>query len=215
MPSAAGLAYGLIQCYKATLGMVAGGAWPKEKLVQVTMLDDNLAGVVLDKGAGTISLDQNATPRPEEVGLLVKSLAPESLEQKKMELMKALEIGAIDMFEYRIAIRKEGIDLPVGNEAEWQNYRQAMLENIILFGDGQKTEKIVFDIDNIHEVHMRVHQAFMSRPEFFQSNPDVQDAFKEHYAAHEMSQGQMMPEQMANPEDAAMEAAMMQQQQGV
>lgn len=214
MPAAAGLANGLVQCYEATLGMVAAGAWPSEKLVSVTMLDDSLAGVILDAGEGTISLEMNAIPRPEQVSIFVQSMAPQSKEQKKMELMKSLEIGAIDMFEYRITIRKEGLELPVGNEAEWQNYRQAMLENIILFGDGTQTKPIVFDVMDIHEVHMRIHQAFMARPEFRQAGVDVQNAFKKHYAAHELALGRLQLGQF--PEDAAMEQDMqmkMQEQQ--
>lgn len=219
MPSAAGLANGLVQCYAATLGMIGAGVWPSDKLVQVTMLDDSLAGVILNAGEGTISLEMNAIPRPDQVGIYVQSMAPQSKEQQKMELMKSLEIGAIDMFEYRIVIRKEGLELPVGNEAEWQNYRQAMLENIILFGDGQQTKPIVFDEDNIHEVHMRIHQAFMARPEFFQASATVQDAFKKHYEAHVLALGQMMPDAAPFPEEAAEEQDMMEkmreQQQGV
>jgi hypothetical protein len=220
LPSAAGLASALIQCYEASLAMVAAGAWDQEKIVQVTMLDDALAGVVLNADKGTISLELNAIPRPEQVTVFVQAMTPRSKEQQKAELMKSLEIGSIDMFEYRIAVRKEGLDLPVGNDAEWQNYREAMLENIILFGDGRNTKPIVWDILDIHEVHMRVHQAFMARPEFRQASADVQNAFKKHYSAHQLALGNSMPDQAPYPEDAAIEQEMLRKmaqsaQQGV
>lgn len=213
MPSASDLANAMTQCYQATLGMLAAGAWPSNKLVQVTMLDDSVAGIVLDPTGGTVSLAENIVPRPNEVTVFVQSMAPQSKEQRKAELMKSLELGTIDLFEYRIMVRKEGLDLPVGNEAEWQNYRQAMLEDIILFGDGQTSGQIVFDVDNIHEVHMRVHQAFMARPEFFLASAAVQDAFKKHYAAHVLELGTTMPDMAPFPEEAAMEADMREKSQ--
>ncbi len=213
-PTASSIANAMINCYKSILDTIAAGAWPREKLIQVTMLDDTLAGVTLDPSAGAINLQNNILPRPEEVNIFVKSMLPKSKTQEKMELMKSLEIGAIDMFEYRIEVRKRGIELPVGNEPEWQNYRRSILENIILFGNGVEPGEVLFDQNDMHEVHLRVLQAFMARPEFYQASPKVRDVFKQHYEAHLMLMGTQMPDQAPYPEEMAAEQAAGEQESG-
>ena len=196
----------MTNCYRAILDIIAAGAWSREKLIQITMLDDSLAGITLDPASGSMSLNNNVLPRPDEVNISVRSMLPKSKTQEKMELMKSLEIGAIDMFEYRIEVRKRGIELPVGNEPEWQNYRRSILENIILFGDGEKTGEITLDGNDMHEVHLRVLQAFMARPEFYQASAEVRDNFKQHYEYHLQLIGMQVPDQAPFAEDAAEEA---------
>ena len=210
--TAVGWATAMSNCYRAMLG-VANIAWPTDKMVSVTMLDDTLAGISLDSASGDMSLSENNIPHPNDVEISVRAMLPRSAEQKKMELAKALEMGAIDMFEYRIMVRKEGIELPVGNEAEWQNYRRAMMENIVLFGDGEKPGQVIVSELDIHEVHNRVLQAFMARPEFYQAKPEVREAFIQHFGEHNLGMA-TIPDEMPQMEDAAAEADMMQQAEG-
>lgn len=204
-PTATGIASAVSNCYRAILDTIAV-EWPKEKLIQVTMLDDTLAGISFDPQTGSIRLAENVLPRPDEILISVRSMLPRSKEQEKMELMKSLEIGAIDMFEYRVEVRKRGLELPAGNEPEWQNYRRAMMENIILFSDGQSPGEVIVDMFDLHAVHLRVLQAFMARPEFYAATPEVRDVFKKHYAAHLEGIGNTMPDQAPYPEEAAEEA---------
>jgi len=213
-PTAMEIANAVSNCYRAILDTIAV-EWPREKLIQVTMLDDTLAGISFDPSTGTVSLMDNILPRPDEILISVRSMLPRSKEQEKMELMKSLEIGAIDMFEYRIEVRKRGLELPAGNETEWQNYRRAMMENIILFGDGVTPSEVIVDMFDMHVVHLRVLQAFMARPEFFQASVEVRNAFKEHYAAHLDGIGNTMPSQAPYPEEAAEEAQALEKMQGV
>jgi hypothetical protein len=211
-PTANEIAIAMSNCYRAVLDTIAAGAWSREKLIQVTMLDDSLAGVTVDPSSGTMSLSTNVLPRPDEVEISVRSMLPRSLTQEKMEIMKSLEIGAIDMFEYRIEVRKRGLELPVGNEPEWQNYRRAMMENIMLFNDGMDPGQVIVDQYDMHEVHLRVLQGFMARPEFFQADVKVRDAFKQHYESHLLAMGNKMPDQAPYPEDMAQEEQIRQQQ---
>lgn len=202
-PTAASLSTAIINCYRAILNIIQI-KWTNQKLVKVTMLDDTLAGIKLDPVSGTMGLDTNSIPHPDEVNIAVRAMLPKSVEQEKMELMKALEIGAIDMFEYRIEIRKRGIELPVGNEGEWQNYRRSVLENIVLFGDGETPGQVILSDRDIHEIHMRILQGFMARPEFYQATSKVRDAFVLHYEGHALGIAGM-PEQAPYPEGAAEE----------
>ena len=197
--------------YKAILGMT-GTSWPKERVIQISMLDDTLAGVKIDPKSGQMALEENAIPDPNEVRITTRTLMPKSLQQEKMELQEALKLGTIDMFEFRTMVRKKGIDLPVGNDAEWQNYRRAMMENITLFGDGKTTGQILFSETDIHEIHIRVLQPFMARPEYYLAATVVRDAFKEHYEMHLMAMG-ALPEGAPQPEEAAEEGKAMEQLQ--
>jgi len=187
---------------------IAALKWPKYKLVEVSLLDDSLAGISLDPATGSMQLSENGIPHPDEITVTVRAMLPKSKEQEKMELMEALKMGTIDMFEYRVMARKRGLEVPVGNEAEWQNYRRAMLENIVLFGDGKTPGKVIFNILDMHDVHMRVLQAFMARPEFYQASAPVRDAFTKHYEAHLFATG-TLPDQAPNIEGAAQEEAAM------
>ena len=66
----------------------------------------------------------------------------------------------------------------------------------------------------MHEVHLRVLQAFMARPEFYQASVAVREVFKVHYEAHLMLIGAQMPDQAPYPEDAAEEQAVAEQTSG-
>lgn len=207
-PTATCIASAVSNCYRAMLNIMQV-KWPDEKLVQVTMLDDTLAGISLDAASGTMKLKNNVLPHPDEIEVAVASMLPQSKEQEKMELQRALELQAIDMTEYRIEVRKRGLDIPVGNEIEWQNYRRAMLENILLFGDGQTPGQVLFDASDLHLMHLRVLRAFKSRPEYYQASPAVRTAFTKHDEAHVLGLGNQIPEQAPFPEEAAEETDMM------
>jgi hypothetical protein len=204
-PTAAALTKAIIGCYRAVLN-IAAMTWPQEKMVQVTLLDDSLAGITLDPSTGAMQLSENGIPHPDEIDVSVRAMLPKSKEQEKLELAEALKMGSIDMFEYRIMVRKRGLELPVGNDAEWQNYRRAMLENIVLFGDGKKPGQVIVNILDIHDIHIRVLQPFMARPEFYQASPEVRTAVTEHYTAHLMNMG-AIPDQAPQLEEAAEEKA--------
>jgi hypothetical protein len=202
--TAMGIGLALSNCYKACLNLMQT-QWSNEKAVEITLLDDSLAGITLDMSTGTLDLARNVVPHPDDVNVFIKAMLPKSREQEKMELMKALELQAIDMFEYRIEVRKRGLDLPVGNEAEWQNYRRAMLENLLLFGDGRAPGSVLIDEIDIPWVHLRVLQAFMARPEYFLASEAVRAKFKDHYKMHQEQMGGM-PDGAPYPEEAAEEA---------
>ncbi len=203
-PTAMSIADAVTKCYKAMLSILQM-VWPNEKLVEVTMLDDSLAGIILDPKDGTVTLSNSVIPHPDEVNIGVKAMYPKSKEQAKMELMKSLELGIIDLFEYRIEVRKRGLELPAGNEIEWQNYRRAMLENVVLFGDGQESGEVTISETDMPEVHLRILTAFMARPEFFAASTEVREAFNEHYHLHQDAMG-IMPQQAPYPEEGAEEA---------
>ena len=210
-PTAKNIAEGVAGIYRAMLRILKD-IWTDQKVVGISQLDDSLAGIVLDTETGTLQLSQNAIPYPDEVTVSVASEVPISKEQQKAELKEALTAQRITLEEYSFEVRKMGLDLPVGLEVNWQNYRRAMFENIILFGDGETPGKVTVSERDLHRVHLMVLDAFMARPEFYASSQKVRDLFVAHYDEHRNGLG-TLPDQMPTPEEAA-ELSMMGQGQG-
>ena len=200
-PTAKNIAGGFSGVYRALLRILKD-TWTDRKVVNISSLDDSLAGIVLNADEGTLSLSQNAIPFPDEVSVTIASEVPISKEQQKAELKEALKEGRLTIDEFNWTVRKQGLDIPVGDEIGWQNYRRAMLENILLFGDGQTPGEVIVSPHDLHRVHITVLQAFMARPEFFAANQRVRDAFDQHVMEHKGQMGEI-PDQLPYPEDAA------------
>jgi hypothetical protein len=205
-PTAKNIAEGLSGVYRSML-RVLKDLWTDRQVVSISNLDDSLAGIIVDSESGTMSLSQNAIPYPDEVKTSVKSEMPISKEQQKAELKESLEKQRITLNEFNFEVRKRGLDIPVGGEIEWQNYRRAMLENITLFGDGQTPGQVFVSERDMHEIHLEVLQAFMARPEFFLAPTKIQDLFTAHYEEHRINLG-ILPEGMIPPDEAAEQAMM-------
>lgn len=210
-PTAKSIAEAYAGIYRALLRILKD-TWTDKKVVNITSLDDSLAGIVMDAESGTLSLSQNAIPYPDEVSVTIKSEVPVSKEHQKAELKEALKEARITIDEFNWAVRKQGLDVPVGDEIGWQNYRRSMLENILLFGDGKKAGDVVVSPHDMHRVHTLVLQAFMARPEFFLATAEVRNAFDKHILEHKGQMGQY-PDQLPYPEDSA-EAMLQGPQQG-
>ncbi len=200
-PTAKNLALGLSGVYRSML-RVLKDMWNDTKVVSISSLDDALAGIVIDAEAGTLSLSQNAIPYPDEVNTGVKSETPISKEQQKAELKEGLDKQRITLDEFNFEVRKRGLDIPVGGEVEWQNYRRAMMENITLFGDGKTVGSVDVSERDMHMIHLKVLEAFMARPEFFLASTEVQNAFEEHWQEHRIGTA-ILPEGMVPPDEAA------------
>lgn len=200
-PTAKDAARAMSKCYRVALDIVRE-KWGNDKVIDITHLDDTLAGIMIDRRTGGLKLTENAIPHPDSVVVSVASAIPRSKEQRKLELRDALINQIITPTEYRITARKEALDLPVGNEIEWQNYRRATLENLVLFGDGQTPGKIMYADHDLHPVHLMVLDAFRARPEFFLASPEVRTAFFNHRNEHMAGMGNL-PEGMPYAEEGA------------
>ena len=200
-PTAKNVAEAVSGIYRSMLG-ICRDIWPSEKVVSVSSLDDSLAGIAFDMETGEVTLAKNAIPSPDEVNINVASEVPISKEQQKLELKEGLKEGVLTLNEYSFKVRELGLTSPVGNEVAWQNYRRAKLENLALFGDGEKPGKVIVSERDMHIIHKEVLDAFMARPEFYAASQPVRDAFIEHYEEHNTGLG-IFPEGMEPMEEAA------------
>jgi hypothetical protein len=213
-PTAKAISQAFSSCYRVTLD-ITRKLWGQEKVLDITHLDDSIAGILIDQSSGRIKLTDNSIPHPDEVIISVSSAIPRSKEQRKLELKDGLATGILTPTEYRIIARKEGLDIPVGGEVEWQSYRRATLENIILFGDGQEPGEATVSEYDMHPIHLMKIDEFIAKPEFYLASPAVRKKFIIHRQEHMAMSGQM-PDGMPYAEDAAAGAVdMMDQQQAM
>jgi hypothetical protein len=179
-PTVTSLARAFQGAYAAVLAILPS-VWSTEKMLMVSVLDDAMAGIVMDPSSGTVTLNSglNALPRPDMVDIGVKSMNPRSKEAEKRDLYDALTAGMLTKLEFALEVRKRGLEMPVGFEVEWQNYRRAKHNNIVLFGDGQRPARGQVRVEDadLHEVHLMAIAEFMARPEFFAASDEVQQAF--------------------------------------
>lgn len=212
-PTANSIASAVSQCYRSMLDLMKM-VWPDNKIVDMSILDDALVGINMDSTTGQVTISKDSIPTAEEVTIGVKTTLPKSKVQDKEELRGLLDAGIIDPFTYRVEARKRGLMMPIGNEAEWQNYRRAKMNNILLFGDGKTPGQIITSEYDMSEVHLRVLSEFMARPEYYLASPEVRNKFAEAYNFYFSGTGQLPPD-VPYLEDLALqqEEQMKQQQQ--
>jgi hypothetical protein len=206
------LASMMTESYKALLWLTCN-TWGDRQAVSLTLSDDALVGVKYNVRSGEIELEQDSVPSPHEVRITIASKMPKSPTQQRSDLQESLSMGVITPREYRFKVRELGLDLPVGSEIEWQNYRRAKLENVILYGDGITPGEVIVSENDMHEIDMEVLLAFMGGPEFKLASVEVRNAFGDHLKAHKSGIGgypdelpypgspEMMAEQMTQPQE--------------
>lgn len=205
-PVATSVAGAYATVYRAMLDRVRR-MWPAHSIALRSLSDDSLAGITVDPNTLEVSSD-NEIPKPTEVEIGIVSDLPVSPEQKRRDLYDMLQAQVVTRRWFRILSRKLKLDLPVANDAEWENYRKAQLNNVLLFNDGQTPapEGIVM-VDpetDIVAIHVEVMGAFMSRPEFQLASDEVRTRFKEAYKLLQIQLGRY-PDQLKYPEMMAEE----------
>ena len=169
--------------------------------IQLTTVDDTIAGVVVDPLTGVMQLDKNPIPHPWEIKIDIRDVLPRPVEQQKQELLQMLQMQLITPMEFRIINYREQLGFPVGNRAEWEGYQKAVFQNIVLFGDGKTPGKVVGSsaADN-PIVHLFALSDFMAKIQFSLASDDVREQFEARLAFYESEKGKF-PEEMPRPED--------------
>jgi hypothetical protein len=219
-PGALSIAHGFSEMYQAAV-CNAQKTFSIGDTIAVSMLDDSLLGVVYDASTGSVKLSESGIPHPDTVEISVRSQHPVSKQQQTMELQQSLQLQLIDPTEYRIISRRKNLELPVGNTIEWESYLKARVENALLFHDGREVPEGAVDAigvlfsreSDMHELHVRVHRELMASVKFAMASLPVRQRIMTHVQLHEDALGKI-PEGMGSPEDEAMMAEMMAQQQG-
>ena len=199
---ASGFATAFGTAYKALLGFAA--KWPAITLNLEALTDDTVIGIAVEPGSGKMKLGNNALPDPVELDVGIRSQKPLDTDKRKAELMQLLQAGIVSQAQFRLTSRLEQLDFPIRDDTEWQNYRMAILRNIVLFNDGKTpgdlTGKMAISQYDLPEIHLMVINRLMASPEFALASDEVQTKFGD--LAQEMrARSGQYPEQMPAPEE--------------
>jgi hypothetical protein len=182
------------QAYRSLLAY-AKARLKGDAVLSITNVDDNVAGVVIQPD-GSVSLDNNPLPEYWEVEVDIKDRKPHSREQRVRELIEMRQLEEIDPLEFQLLNYQEGLELPVGGKKEFEGFRKATYQNILLFNDGKTPGEIdtnlLFDDP---EIHLRAVEAFTSRVEMLFASEEVRQAFEQLTMTLRQRLG-MFPEQM-------------------
>jgi len=200
MASSIADAYGTV--YKSILSFAS--KWKAVDVNMETMLDDSIVGIKLEPGSGQITLDTNNVPGPLDVKIGIRSQKPSDNDKTKADLDLMLQQGLISQMQYRITARMKKLEIPLPEDAEWQNYRTAVLRNILVFNDGETPGDLgpglsPSEFDN-PEVHLMVLHRFMASPEFSLASTPVQDKFRTMVEIYRGNRGDL-PDQFPHAEE--------------
>jgi hypothetical protein len=198
----------IADCCTTVYTAVLGGAKDRlttQDMAEIASLDTNIVGVVLNAD-GKLSLDDNPVPDPDNVKINIKSRTPPSKTQTINELRQELMQGTIDQRQYRLISYRKGLDLPVGNDGEYQSWRKARLSIRQLFNDGETPgEGVAVDTEaDDQNVFLDEIQAFMASPEYTMASKRVKDAFVKYKRRYAMMIGGY-PEQLPYPDEVGEE----------
>ena len=219
-PASIAHAHGFSEIYTAATRRARKTYNPADTIA-VTLLDDSMVGVVYDARTGTVALSDSGVPLPEKVEITVRSMAPVSKEQQKLELDKMLNLQLIDATDYRILSRLKNLELPVGNNMEWESYVKARTENALLYHDGETVPEgseevigVLFSREaDMHVLHLRIHRELVSSVKFSMASLPVRKRILAHIELHETDGLGQVPEGMMPIEDEAVASLQAQQQQ--
>lgn len=201
---AGSLARAYTQVYKAILG-AAPRLLQKHTNLPLLKLDDSLLGLVVNPTTGMVTLNPSNFPTPASVRLGIKDQFPKPPSLRLQELKDSLSAELITHVEFRMTVWKEDLDYPVGAWDQFESYRKAMLQCILLFGDGDTPGQIVSNVEaDIIDIHLMVIQMFMSKLEFSFAGKDVREAFEGLKVYYRQLAGQEYPEALPPPEDLGM-----------
>ncbi len=178
------LASTIASCYTGAYRVLLDFArkWDKIQLNLDTMGENSTVGIVFDPQTGSMSLSENVVPNPLEVNVGIRSQVPVNKPELEQKLLGMLNQQLISHKQFRLLSRLKGLDVPLMDDMEWQNYRMGLLRNMVLFNDGV----VSGDISQIRpsmyedpEIHLSLLHTLMASPEFAMASVEVQNAFNE------------------------------------
>lgn len=182
--------------------------------VELALVSDAVAGVVLNPETGVLELSNNPIPNPWEVAIDVKDRSPRDPDIRKQELREEFAAGRVDQTRYWITALEENLDIPGAPRDLWETWRKAQYQIVSLFRDGKTPGVISLGEHNQNpQIQLLAVQQFMNKIEYSLAAPEVRRAFEQWKESLEGLAGLGFPAGLMPPEDAAAQQMQMMQQQ--
>lgn len=174
--------------------------------ISVKRLSVSMAGAVVDFERGTVSFDQNPLPDLGEVQILTRQTSGKSTALRKGEALDLLRQGPSDPDRFMLLAVEEDLDFAMWMEEEKAAVETITAKILALYGDGQRPGQIIVTPHTERpDLQLRVLNAFMSSMKMANASVQVIDKFIEYRETLMMYMGVVLPEQIPDPIDAAMQ----------
>jgi len=201
------------KAHRATLAEAARALTLSRRAVPVSNLTLDLAGAIINPETSTVSFDQNPLPVITNLGVTIRETSPRSEVARKQEALQLYQLPGIqDPMRLMLLSLQEGLDFALYMEEERAAYEAVVKNCLILFGNGESPGEIVVTPHTaLPKLQLRVLTSFMSGPQMMMASPEVQDEFMKYKQFLQQGLGNVLPEGVPLPEEAAMQRM---QQQG-
>ena len=194
------------QSHRAMLSQAARALALSRRAVPVSNLTLDLAGAVIDPESGFASFSDNPLPVISNLGITIKETNPRSEVARKQEALQLYQApGFQDPMRLMLLSLSEGLDFAIYMEEERAAYEMVVKNCLILYGNGESPGEIVLTPHTVlPNLQLRVLTSFMAGPQMSLSSPEVQDEFMKYKQFLQQGLGNVLPEGVPLPEDAAM-----------
>lgn len=198
-----GLADAYVGVYARML-QVAKDRFQPGETVEIAVVDDAIAGVVIDPSTGNLQLDENPLPESWEVNIDVKDRIPRDRDIRKQELLQLFSAQLVDPTRFWITAFEENLDFPGAPKEIWETWRKVTWQIIMLFRDGVTPGQVVTGEHTQNaDIQLIAVQQFMNKIEFSLASPAVRQAFEQWKVDLEILAGKNFPAGLPSPEMVA------------
>lgn len=162
----------------------------QRKPVFLTEIDDNVAGIRIDMEGGAPRLMLETAQKPSTEGLRFQIRGQDSRgdQVKKAEVIQLMQLQAISPVDLPILNHEKRLGFILPETPEFNTYLTTMLNNILLFNDGQIPGQVFGSglVDN-PMVAMKTVARFMTRPIFKLASREVRQSFEQMFEAYKLA----------------------------
>lgn len=186
--------------------------------------DDEQAGDIIGTSVEymrgvTMSLAKNPISDIPSLSFQIRGQSSRSDDRRVAQLLDLFSRGIISQEQLLLTNIREGLNLPIYAPEVEGALRKAVLDVLLMFGDGITPGNAVSNPDqDIPWVHLMVMDSVMATPEFAAASNEVRTNLIQRKQMFQQLTGVVLPGGMAPPDDMALlqqaEMAMQQSQQG-
>ena len=195
------------QAHRSTLAQAARMLTTSRRAIPINNLTLDLAGAIIDPEQSTVSFDVNPLPVITNLGITIRETSPRSEVARKQEALQLFAApGLGDPMRFILLSLQEGLDFAIYMEEERAAYESVVKNCLILFGNGETPGEVVLTPHTaLPNLQLRVLNSFMAGPAMAMSSPEVQDEFMKFKQFLQQGLGNVLPEGVPLPEEAAMQ----------
>lgn len=176
--------------------------------IELAVIDEAIAGVVIDPSTGLLQLAENPIPDPWDINIDIRDRTPRDRDVRKAELKELLGLQLVDFTRFWITALEENLDMPGAPKELWETWRKVIWQIIMLFRDGTTPGTIsTGEHTQNADIQLLAVQQFMNKIEYSLSSAEVKAAFEGWKIDLEILAGVRFPAGLPSPEEAAVQQA--------